>query len=329
MQQMKKIALHILQLVVVLLTLATITFALMKFTPGDPVDKILHLDEANISQDQIDETRENLGLNESVGKQYLLWLGQIVQLDFGKSYQTGEPVLDELMFFTPPTLIIAGWSMLLVLLVSLPLGVIAALRYQTWVDTLIRVVTSATVSIPSYFLGILFVFFLAQRTSIFPASGIDSPVGYVLPVLSMSIGLSAYYIRMMRSNVIELYQSKEVEASRLRGMSEAYILRADIFKPAIVPIVTILGMSVGSLIGGTVVIENLFGIPGIGQFLVDSIRARDYPVVQGTVLMIGFFVVIANKLSDIVVLFLDPKQRYKRPARKTSRKTPSDKEAYE
>src|SRR5699024_9535440 len=106
-------------------------------------------------------------------------------------------------------------------------------------DTLIRVVTSATVSIPSYFLGILFVFFLAQSTAIFPASGIDSPVGYVLPVLSMSIGLSAYYIRMMRSNVIELYQSNEVEASRLRGMSEAYILRADIFKPAIVPIVTI------------------------------------------------------------------------------------------
>src|SRR5699024_4192063 len=114
---------------------------------------------------------------------------------------TGEPVLDELMFFTPPTLIIAGWSMLLVLLVSLPLGVIAAIRYQTWMDTLIRVVTSATVSIPSYFLGILFVFFLAQSTVIFPASGIDSPVGYALPVLSMSIGLSAYYIQIGRAHV--------------------------------------------------------------------------------------------------------------------------------
>ena len=122
--------------------------------------------------------------------------------------------------------------------------------------------------------------------------------------------MSAYYVRLMRSTLVELYQSKEVEAARLRGMSEHYILWKDLFKPAIVPVITVLGMSVGSLIGGTVVIENLFGIPGLGHFLVDSIRARDYPVVQGAVIMIGFFVVLANTISDLLLLWLDPKRRF-------------------
>jgi peptide/nickel transport system permease protein len=308
----KKMLSRLLQMIAVLFVLATITFILMKLTPGDPVDKILHLDEANIAQSQIDETRERLGLNQSVFMQYVVWLGRVIQLDFGESYQTGEPVISELVFFTPPTLIITGWTLVVVFVVSIPLGMLAAKRYHTWVDTLIRVATSAFVSVPSFFLGILLVYFLTQKLDVLPSSGIDSPTGYILPIIAMSVGMSAYYIRLMRSNLIELYKSKEVEASRLRGMSERYILFQDMFKPAIVPIVTMLGMSIGSLIGGTVVIENLFGIPGIGQFLVDSIRARDYPVVQGTVLMIGFFVVVANKVSDLIVLFLDPKQRYTR-----------------
>ena len=129
--------------------------------------------------------------------------------------------------------------------------------------------------------------------------------------------MSAYYVRLMRSNLVELYQSKEVEAARLRGMSERYILWKDLFKPAIIPVVTVLGMSIGSLIGGTVVIENLFSIPGIGHFLVDSIRARDYPVVQGAVLMIGFLVVLANTISDLLLLWLDPKRRYNKNRKKT------------
>lgn len=325
----KKILSRLIQMVLVLLVLATITFVLMKITPGDPVDKILHLDEANIAQHQIDETREKLGLNQSIFQQYMSWLGHIIQLDFGESYQTGEPVISELVFFTPPTFIIAGGTLVVVFVVTIPLGMVAAKRYHTWVDTLIRVGTSATVSIPSFFLGILFIYLFAQKLDMLPSSGIESPAGYILPVIAMSIGMSAYYVRMMRSNLIELYKSREVEASRLRGMPERYVLLRDIFKPAIVPIVTILGMSIGSLIGGTVVIENLFGIPGIGEFLVDSIRARDYPVVQGIVLMLGFFVVVANTVSDFIVLFLDPKQRYARPDKRSKKRKSAKEVAHE
>lgn len=306
----KKVLSRVVQMIIVLFVLSTITFILMKLTPGDPIDKIFHLDVANVSHSQIVKTREKLGLNQSIFVQYIQWLWQIVHLNFGQSYQTGEPVINELLYYTPVTLIIALCTMVTVFVVAIPLGIIAAKEYQTWVDLVIRSVTSFTVSIPSFFLGTILIYIFAQKFNLLPASGIDSISGYIMPVIALSVGMSAYYVRLMRSNLIELYQSKEVKASRLRGMSERYILWRDLFKPAILPVVTMFGMSVGSLIGGTVVIENLFGIPGLGHFLVDSIRARDYPVVQGAVLMIGFFVVVANTLSDLILLWLDPQRRY-------------------
>ena len=300
-------------MIIVLFVLSTITFILMKLTPGDPIDKILHLDVANVSSDQIEATKAKLGLDQPVIIQYVQWLGQIIQLNFGTSYQTGEPVIKELIYYTPPTLFIAVMTIVVVFVVAIPLGMIAAKYYHTWLDSLIRSVTSFTVSIPSFFLGTILIYVFAQKWNLLPSSGLDTMAGYILPVIALSVGMSAYYVRLMRSNLVELYQSKEVEAARLRGMSERYILWQDLFKPAIIPIITVLGMSVGSLIGGTVVIENLFGIPGIGHFLVDSIRARDYPVVQGAVIMIGFFVVLANTMSDLLLLWIDPKRRYNKP----------------
>ena len=314
---LKNILSRIGQMIIVLFVLSTITFILMKLTPGDPVDKILHLDVANVSSEQIEATKQKLGLDQPVVIQYIQWLGQIVQLNFGTSYQTGEPVINELIYYTPPTAFIAILTIIIVFIVAVPLGIIAAKYYHTWIDTLIRTVTSFTVSIPSFFLGTLLIYVFAQKLNLLPSSGLDSLAGYVLPVIALSIGMSAYYVRLMRSNLVELYQSKEVEAARLRGMSERYILWKDLFKPAIIPVVTVLGMSIGSLIGGTVVIENLFSIPGIGHFLVDSIRARDYPVVQGAVLMIGFLVVLANTISDLLLLWLDPKRRYNKNRIKT------------
>ncbi|RIO44757.1 nickel ABC transporter permease [Staphylococcus saprophyticus] len=310
---LKNILSRIGQMIIVLFVLSTITFILMKLTPGDPIDKILHLDVANVSSDQIEATKAKLGLDQPVIIQYVQWLGQIIQLNFGTSYQTGEPVIKELIYYTPPTLFIAVMTIVVVFVVAIPLGMIAAKYYHTWLDSLIRSVTSFTVSIPSFFLGTILIYVFAQKWNLLPSSGLDTMAGYILPVIALSVGMSAYYVRLMRSNLVELYQSKEVEAARLRGMSERYILWQGLFKPAIIPIITVLGMSVGSLIGGTVVIENLFGIPGIGHFLVDSIRARDYPVVQGAVIMIGFFVVLANTMSDLLLLWIDPKRRYNKP----------------
>lgn len=316
---LKNILSRIGQMIIVLFVLSTITFILMKFTPGDPIDKVLHLDVANVSSEQIEETKARLGLDQSPVVQYFQWLGQIVQLNFGTSYQTGEPVINELIFYTPPTAFIAILTIIIVFIVAVPSGIVAAKYYHTWVDTFIRSVTSLTVSIPSFFLGTILIYLFAQKLNLLPSSGLDSMAGYIMPVIALSVSMSVYYVRLMRSNLVELYNSKEVEAARLRGMSERYILWKDLFKPAIIPVITVLGMSVGSLIGGTVVIENLFGIPGIGYFLVDSIRARDYPVVQGVVIMIGFFVVLANTVSDLLLLWLDPKRRFNKSSRSNKR----------
>ena len=306
----KKIIARMGQMIIVLFVLSTITFILMKLAPGDPVTKILHLDVANVPTEKIEALREKLGFNDSLFAQWWHWLSHILQLDFGVSYQSSEPVLDELVYFTPPTLIIALGALAVTFIVSISLGTLAAKYYHTWIDTTIRILTSMFVSIPSFFLGIILIYFFSQKLNLLPSSGIDHPMSYVLPIISISIGMCAYSVRLMRSSLIELYQSKEVRASRLRGMSERYILMHDIFKPALLPIISILGLSIGSLVGGTVVIENLFDIPGIGHYLVDSIRARDYPVVQGAVIMIGVFVIIANGIADILILILDPKQRY-------------------
>ena len=305
----KSILSRIGQMIIVLFVLSTVTFILMKLAPGDPVDKILHLDEANVSHQQVEQTRESLGLNASFLSQYIHWLGQVIHLDFGQSYQTGEPVTQELLYYTPPTLIIAGATIGVVFLVTVPLGILAAKYYQRALDRVIRIVTSFVVSIPSFFISIILIYCLSEQLHWLPSSGIDSPLSYVMPVVALSLGVSAYYVRLMRSRLVEGYYSREVQASRNRGLSERFILRKDMLRPALIPIVTMLGMSVGSLIGGTVVIENLFGIPGIGHFLVDSIRARDYPVVQGAVVMIGCFVVIANTVSDVILMWLDPERR--------------------
>ncbi|WP_411292309.1 nickel ABC transporter permease [Staphylococcus kloosii] len=306
----KNILARIGQMIIVLFVLSTITFILMKLTPGDPVDKILHLDVSNVSSNQINDTKDKLGLNDSVFMQYIHWLGQIIHLDLGNSYQTGEPVIKELIYYAPTTLIIAALTIIFTFCITIPLGIMAAKYYQTWIDSLIRSITSFTVSMPSFFVGIILIYIFAQKFQILPSSGIESVTGYILPVLSLSVGMSAYYVRLLRSTLIDLYQSPVVTASRLRGMSETYILWKDVFKPALIPLVTMLGMSVGGLIGGTVVVENLFGIPGLGYFLIDSIRARDYPVIQGAVLFIGTLVVVANIVSDLALLWLDPERRY-------------------
>ncbi|HEC2173434.1 TPA: ABC transporter permease [Staphylococcus delphini] len=308
--RIKRFVFAIVKMIVVLWVLSTITFILMKMTPGDPVNQILHVGESNVSQSAIEATRAAYGLNDAWFVQYWRWMGQVLQFDFGTSYQTGRPVLEEIGFYAPPTMMIAILTIIVVMATALPLGVVAARHPNGKLDRTIRAATSVTVSIPSFFLGMILLHIFALHFKLLPVSGYGSPAQLVLPVIAMSIGMSAYYVGLMRANVMDLYRSREVAASRLRGLSERYIFMTDILKPALVPVVTILGLSIGSLIGGTVVIENVFGIPGIGQFLVDSIRARDYPVIQGIVLMLGIIVVLSNLVSDAIVLFLDPKQRY-------------------
>ena len=307
------------QMIIVLFILTTITFILMKLSPGNPVDKILHLDISHVSHEQIETTENKLGLNNPIFIQWWHWLNQLFHCDLGTSYQTSEPVIREIANYLGPTLIITFGTLIMSLVISIPLGIIAAIYYHKIWDRIIRVMTSLSVSLPSFFIGLILLYIFSLKLNVLPTSDEGRFASYILPIITMSIGMCAYYIRFIRSTLLEQYQTPIVESSRLRGMPERYILFQDILKPTILPIIPLLGLSIGSLIGGTVVIENLFDIPGLGYFLVDSIKSRDYPVIQGCVLFIGFFVVIINTIADLLSLLIDPKQRYAITQKETSK----------
>lgn len=301
---------RLLQMVIVLWVLSTITFILMKLTPGDPISQQLHASEANVSQTQLEAAKAAHGFNQSFIEQYGTWLGNIIRLDFGESYQTGGQVIHAIGYYAPPTLIISGLTVMVVLCVALPLGIFAAWHHQRTLDYTIRIGTSIAVSLPSFFLAVILIHVFAIQLHWLPIAGFSTPLHLILPVVALSISMCAYYVRLVRATLLELYQSREVEMARFRGVSERYILRHILLKPMMIPVVTMLALSMGSLLGGTVVIENIFSIPGLGQFLVDSVRARDYPVIQGIVLLLGFIVVVSNVLGDLIVAQLDPKRRY-------------------
>ncbi|GJF43914.1 ABC transporter permease [Staphylococcus argenteus] len=305
MFMLRSILHRLIQMIVVLFVISTLTFILMKLSPGNPVDKILHLDVAHVSAEQINATEEKLGLKDSLVSQWWQWMKQLFQLNLGRSIETKEPVTQSLFEYAPPTLLISFSTLILSLAISIPLGVLSAIRYHKLTDKVIRTVATLSISLPAFFIGIILLFIFTNLLNI------DSILWnqFILPVFTLSLGMCAYIIRLVRSNLLTLYQSNVVKASRLRGMSERYILIHDLLKPTLLPIIPLLGISLGSLIGGTVVIENLFDIPGIGYLLMDSIKSRDYPIIQGCVLFIGFFVVLINTIADLLSLSLDPKQR--------------------
>ena len=244
----KTIISKILQMMIVLFVITTLTFILMKLSPGNPVNKILHLNTTQVSQSQIQATEQKLGLNDSIFVQWWHWMSHLLHFNLGTSFQTNEPVTQEIASYIGPTLIITFGTLIVSMIISIPLGIFAALNYHKTLDHLIRVLLSFG-KLTFIFIGLILLFIFNQKLNLLPTSEEGSIAIYVLPILTMSIGMCAYYIRLIRSNLLEQYQSPIVEASRLRGMSERYILFNDIFKPSLLPIIPLLGLSVGSLIG--------------------------------------------------------------------------------
>lgn len=285
----KSMLYRLMQMIVVLFVISTLTFILMKLSPGNPVDKILHLDVAQVSTEQINATKDKLGLNDSLLVQWWHWMNHLLHFNLGKSFESKEPVTQILFNYAPITLLISFSTLVVSLCISIPLGIIAAKRFHKWTDKVIRVISTLSISLPAFFIGIILLFIVTNLMNI------DSVIlsQFILPVITLSLGMCAYIIRFH-----------------------------DLLKPTILPIIPLLGISLGSLIGGTVVIENLFDIPGIGYLLMDSIKSRDYPVIQGCVLFIGFFVVIINTIADLLTLLLDPKQRLQLGNPKSKTNTP-------
>lgn len=300
---------RLLQMVVVLFILSVVTFSLMKLAPGDPVRFILKVDEVVTTSGEQEQLREKLGFNDPVWKQYITWLGNVTKLDFGTSYISNESVVYELSSRFGPTISLALSSLGLTLLFAFVLGGLAALNHQRFFDHLSRIIAFAGASIPNFLVALLLIYFFSMKLRILPAMGNGSVLHFLLPSVTLGFGMSAVYARLLRASLLDSLQQEYIRGAHARGIPPYLIFFCYALPPALLPVLTMFGMSFGLLFGGTVVVETIFSWPGLGQFIVDSIMKRDYPVIQGFILLTGFFVMSINLCVDLLYAIVDPKVR--------------------
>lgn len=299
------------QMVLVLLGISFITFCLVMLAPGDPVRQMIAGNEdIVVSQLEIDALRHELGLDKPFIFQYLDWLGRVLQGNFGFSFMMRKPVADALLDALPATVILALASSVFMLVFSIPLGIYTAVKQNTWSDYLVRGLTFAGVSVPNFWMGLMLLWVFALKFNIFPIIGGEVSIeNLILPMTTLGIVMTSKYTRQVRATVLEELRQDYVMGARARGLSESHILWREVLPNALLPLVTLLGLAFGSLLGGAAVVEIVFSWPGLGYTVVQAITYRDFQTVQAVVLWIAFMYMIINLIVDISYKRLDPRLR--------------------
>ena len=298
-------------MVLVLLGISFITFCLVMLAPGDPVRQMIAGNEdIVVSQLEIDALRHELGLDKPFIFQYLDWLGRVLQGNFGFSFMMRKPVADALLDALPATVILALASSVFMLVFSIPLGIYTAVKQNTWSDYLVRGLTFAGVSVPNFWMGLMLLWVFALKFNIFPIIGGEVSIeNLILPMTTLGIVMTSKYTRQVRATVLEELRQDYVMGARARGLSESHILWREVLPNALLPLVTLLGLAFGSLLGGAAVVEIVFSWPGLGYTVVQAITYRDFQTVQAVVLWIAFMYMIINLIVDISYKRLDPRLR--------------------
>lgn len=299
------------QIVLVLLGISFITFALVMLSPGDPVRQMIAGNEDIIvSQQEIDALRAELGLDKPFVFQYLDWLGRALRGNLGFSYMVKKPVVEELMHSLPATVILSLASTLFMLAVAVPLGIYSAVKRNSIADYIVRAMTFVSISIPNFWMGLMLLWIFGLKLRWLPIVGGSVNLrNLVLPALTLGIVMTAKYARQVRAAVLEELNQDYVTGARARGMSESHILWKEVLPNAMLPLITLLGLSFGNLLGGAAVVEIVFSWPGLGYLAVQSIIYRDFQLVQGIVLWIALMYMIINLVIDISYNRLDPRLR--------------------
>jgi nickel transport system permease protein len=292
-----------------LLGVSGLVFAMLRLGRGDPALDYLRLSQIPPTDAAIAKSRVLLGLDRPLVEQYLTWLWDAVRLDFGVSYATRRPVLDEFLYYLPATLQLAAVALLVTLAVSLPLGIWAARHPDKLPDQIVRGIAFIGVSMPNFWLGFLLVMVFSVWLGLLPPLGKGGVEHMLMPVLAVSLMSLSINARMLRTSMLEAGGQRHVLYARLRGLSDRNVTRHHILRNALLPIVTATGMHVGELIGGTLVVENIFGWPGLGRYAVSAIYNRDFPVLQCFVLLMTLIFVLCNLVIDILYAWLDPRIR--------------------
>ncbi|HVG55700.1 MAG TPA: nickel ABC transporter permease [Vicinamibacterales bacterium] len=291
----------------VLLGVATLVFSLIHLIPGDPAQAMLG--EA-APQSDVEELRRRLGLDKPLVEQYGVFLQGLVKGDLGTSLRTGEPVTDQIVERMPATFELAAAAMFVAIAFSMPLGILAAVRRGTAVDHAAMTVSLAGVSVPNFWLGPLLAIVFAVELGWLPVSGRGTWAHLVLPAISLGAALAAILARMTRATLLEELREQYVQAARARGVSRMRAILRHAFRNSLIPVVTLLGLQFGAVLTGAVITETIFAWPGIGRLLIQSIGFRDYPLVQGCILLIALTYVGVNLLTDVIYGVLDPRIRY-------------------
>lgn len=293
----------------VLWGVSTIVFLLIHLIPGDPVDIILG--ENALATDRA-ALRQSLNLDKPLPLQYGLFLKQVAQLDLGKSLYSREPVTAKLLQRFPATLELALAAMALALLISIPLGILSALYQHTPIDNGAVIFSLLGISLPSFWLGPLLIILFSVQLGWLPVSGREGATSLILPAVTLGLALSAILSRMIRSCMLEIIHEDFVRTARAKGLSPLAVTLKHHFRNALIPVITLLGLQFGALLTGAIIVEKVFGWPGMGSAIVEAVERRDYPVIQGGVLLISFSYVLVNLLTDMVYTWIDPRVRYEK-----------------
>lgn len=298
---------RLLGLAFVLLGISFLTFLLMQFTQGDPAEIILRADGIRPTEEAMEAVRTQLGLDQAWYIRYVQWLWGVVQLDLGVSYNSGRPVWGELLSRLPATAALAASGLCVAIMIALPLGIISALRPGGWWDRFSRMAALFSVAMPGFWLALMLVYYGAVRLQWFPVAGMNGIASFVLPACTLGVGMAGVYVRMIRAGLLDVLGKWHIKAARAKGVPRWRVVMVHALPLALLPSMTILGVQVGALMGGSLIVESIFAWPGIGKYVTESIFAKDYTVIQGYVLLMAVLVVLINVCVDLLHYILDPR----------------------
>lgn len=302
-----------------ILGLTLLVFILLRAVPGDVVTILAGAEGAMLTEERMEEVREEFGLNRPLPVQYVAWLGDMAQGDFGASLFTGRPVLDSFWGRLPVTAQLGLFSLVISVVIAVPIGTISALKQDSVTDQSLRFASVLGLAVPNFWLGTIVVVFGSLWFGYSPPvryiSPLESPfenfMQFVVPAVVLGTALSASLVRMLRSSMLEVMRDDYIRTARAKGLSNYDVVAHHMMKNALIPVITLFGLQVGTVISGTVIIESIFNLPGMGRMLVGAITQRDYPVVQGLILAFGSAIIVVNLITDLMYGVLDPRISYK------------------
>jgi peptide/nickel transport system permease protein len=297
---------RILSMIPVLFGMTLFIFVVLHLAPGDPALEMLG---AAAPPEAIEKLRNELGLNDPLYLQFFRYIGNVLRGDFGMSYSSRAPVLDALLSRYPVTLTLASVSTLIMVIIGLPIGIISATRQYSILDRLPTAVALMGVSMPTFWIGMLLILIFGLHLRLLPVSGFSTPIHWILPAFAIGFNAAAICMRMTRSTVLEVIRQDFIRTARAKGQTERRVLVHHALKNALIPILTVVGIQLGRNLGGSIVTETVFSIPGLGYYMLQSILARDYPVVQGGVIFIAATFSLVNLGVDLLYALVDPRIR--------------------